>query len=297
MVNRQHNSSMISKDEMKKCLKQKQVQEIENCDSFDIRIVRYEYIHSIKDKFFEQLIKIANPNSTEIILDAGCGYGSVTREVLKRNKEKNLKCFLADSNYTQLSRAEAELNNIGFEHHSEIKFFKDNLIDTKFRDNTFNTIIAKMVIHEIPFDKQPRAIENAYKILKPGGKLIIWDMILDEKTQKFIQDVIRMKDKLAGFQTLEKNRYFLRFDEIQFLLTKAGFKEVKLEYKIDSPVLTKKRLKQEFGNNVIKLSRWHNYIRERVKEVDPLTLKQLKFKDNGDSISFVPPKAIISAMK
>lgn len=288
---------MIYTDEMKISPEQKQIQEIENSDSFDVRIVRYEYIHSIKDEFFEQLIKIANPKSADTILDAGCGYGSVTREVLKRNKDKNLKCFLADSNYTQLLRAETELTNIGFSHNSEIKFFKDNLIDTKFKENTFDTVIAKMVIHEIPFDKQPLAIENAYRILKPGGKLVIWDMTLDKKTQKFIQDVIRMKDKLAGFQTLEKNRYFLRFDEIQCLLSKAGFKNANLAYKIVSPVVTSKRLDQEFSNSGIKLSLWHDYIRERAKEVEPSILKQLKFKDNGDSISFVPPKAIISAIK
>lgn len=278
-------------------VKQEQVQETKNRDSFDVRIVRYEYIHSIKDEFFEALVKIANPKSNENILDAGCGYGSVTREILKRKKDKKLICFLADSNHTQLLRAKEELMNLDYTHKSELKFFVDNLIDTKFKENAFDTIIAKMVIHEIPFKKQQQAIENAYRILKPGGKLIIWDMALDERTQKFIQEIIRMKDKLAGFKTLEKNRYFLRFDEIKKLLSNSGFSKVKNEYKIKSPVITHKRLEQEFGNDISKLNKWHKFIRDKAKYLEPNILKQLQIEDSGDSISFVPQKAIITAVK
>lgn len=282
---------------MKISVKQKPVQTTKTKDSFDVRIVRYEYIHSIKDEFFDELVKIANPKSGESILDAGCGYGSVTREILKRSKDKKLNCFLADSNHTQLLRAQEELTNLDSKHKSEVKFFIDNLIDTKFKENTFDTVIAKMVIHEIPFKKQQQAIENAYRILKPKGKLIIWDMALDDKTQMVIQDIIRMKDKLAGFKTLEKNRYFLRFDEIKNLLSKAGFRNTKKEYQIISPVITHKRLEQEFGNSKKKLEKWHDFIRERTKQVEPATLKKLKFTDEGNSISFIPPKAIITAIK
>ena len=281
---------------MKIGIKQQARQTAKLKDSFDVRIVRYEYIHSIKDEFFDELAKIANPQNGQNILDAGCGYGAVTREILKRAKNKKLNCFLADANHTQLMRAKEELGSIDG-HKSETKFFIDNLVDTKFEENTFDTIIAKMVIHEIPLEKQQQAIENAYRILKPNGKLIIWDMALDNDTQLFIQEVIRMKDKLAGFKTLEKNRYFLRFDEIKTVLSSAGFKKAKKEYQIVSPVITHKRLEQEFGNSKVKLNKWHKFIREKAKETTPTILKKLKFTDEGGSISFVPPKAIITAIK
>jgi hypothetical protein len=106
-----------------------------------------------------------------------------------------------------------------------------------------------------------------------------------------------MKDKLAGFHTLEVNRYFLRFDEIEALLTNAGLKDVRRAFTIESPVITKKRLKQEFDNCKIKLNQWHDFIRERAIGVDPSVLRCLKFRDDGDSISFTPPKAIITAVR
>lgn len=275
----------------------KQTRETECKDSFDVRIVRYEYIHSIKARSFDELVKLVNPNSGETILDAGCGYGSVTREILKRNRDKKLNCILADSSATQLARARAELASIGFEHGSDIRFFKDNLVDTKLENGTFDTVVAKMLIHEIPVGKQQDAIDNAHAILKSGGRLIIWDMTLDKDTQRFIQDIFRMKDKLAGFHSLEINRYFLRFDEIEALLAEAGFKDVRRAYTIASSVVTKKRLKQEFGGSKIKLNQWHDFIRARADEVDSSVLKCLKFKDDGDRISFTPPKAIITAVK
>ena len=266
-------------------------------NSFDVRIVRYEYIHSIKAEFFDRLVKAVDPRNSEALLDAGCGYGAVTREILKRHKDKRLNCYLADSCDTQLSRACTELANIGFGHESSLSFYKDDLVDTTFEDGTFNTIVAKMLIHEIPAEKQQVAINNAHTILKSGGKLIIWDMTLDESNQRFIQDVIRMKDRLAGFHTLEANRYFLRLDELKFLLDKAGFKDVKLIYKIISPVVSKKRLKPEFGDSKLKLLQWHDFIRSKASDLDPSVLNRLQFKDEGDSISFTPPKAIIVATK
>ena len=169
--------------------------------------------------------------------------------------------------------------------------------NTNFKENTFDTIIIKMVIHEIPLKNQQQAIDNAYTILKPNGKLIIWDMALDIDTQPFIQEVIRLKDKLAGFKTLEINRYFLRSDEIKSLLSNSGFKKIKKEYEIVSPVITQKRLEQEFGNSKIKLNKWHNFIRAKAKETNPAVLKKLNYCDEGGSISFVPPKAIFTAVK
>ena len=285
------------KSEMRIQLNQKEEQTAKLEDSFDIRIVRYEHIHGIKEEDFDALALITNPKSNEIILDAGCGYGSVSREIIKRNKSKKLNFFLADANQTQLKRAIEEFNGLDFNHNSELKFFIDNLLYTQFKDNSFHTIIAKMVIHEIPQKEQQQAINNAYKILKPGGKMIIWDMSLDEKSQQFIQNIIRMKDKLAGFKTLEKNRYFLRFDETKSLLSNAGFRNIKQEYEILSPIITKKRLTEEFGNNISKLNKWHNFIRKQTKELDLNTIKKMQFEDYGESISFVPHKSIIIAIK
>ena len=51
---------------------------------FDSRLVRYEDIHSITDTDFDELVKIIDAKQGDTILDAGCGYGAVTREILKR---------------------------------------------------------------------------------------------------------------------------------------------------------------------------------------------------------------------
>lgn len=266
-------------------------------DSFDVRFVRYEYIHTVKDEYLDELYKILNPQPDENILDIGCGYGFVTKQIINRTPSKNLILSLADSNTTQLQRAKDEISTISNTHKSKIIFYHDNILSTKLPVNTFDKIVAKMIIHEIPLKYQQKAIDNLFKLLKPGGKLIIWDMTLNQDTQKLIQDIIRMKDKLAGFRSLEKNRYFLRLDEICSLLSYSGFSFIKKEYEINSPIITRKRLEQEFNNNELKLAKWHIYIRNRVKNIDPNILKFIKFEDKGDSISLTPHKGIISAIK
>ena len=51
--------------------------------SFDHRIVRYEDIHSIAPNDFVVLVNAAAIEAGCRILDCGCGYGAVTREILR----------------------------------------------------------------------------------------------------------------------------------------------------------------------------------------------------------------------
>jgi len=270
---------------------------------FDVRIVPYEEIHSIRKQDFERLVQVVDPQQGDYIVDAGCGYGAVTREILRRHGDKNMHFYLFDISQIQLERAVDQLcEEFGDGYVEErIEFVHDALpsltLLTDGFTNWFDKVIAKMVIHEIPREKQLLALKELHRLLKPGGKIVIWDLMLDAFSQKFFQQVIRRKDEIAGYRLLAANRYFLREDEWLEMLSQAGFVSIRRESDVLYELHTAKRLEHEFGGDLTKLTEWHEYIRQKAQEAEPTALEKLSFRDHGDDIILEPPKAIYSAVK
>lgn len=266
---------------------------------FDIRIVRYEEIHNISSADFSILENIVDINNNEKILDVGAGYGAVTRELIKRNKNKNTEYFLTELSNVQLQRAKVELpKHFGEDVTNKyVKFSMDNIVNSQLIDNYFEKVVAKMVIHEIKQEYQQYAINQIYRILKPNGKFIIWDIILDEGIQTLYQSIIRKKDKLAGFEDLASNRYFFRKTDLEQMLQNAGFKNIKQEVFLPYKLNTHKRLETELKNDKIKLSEWNNFIREEVNKLPGEIKTKISYCDEGENISLIFPKAIYSAYK
>ena len=154
-----------------------------------------------------------------------------------------------------------------------------------------------MVIHEIPLSEQEIAFSEFYRVLKPGGKLIIWDTCLNKDTQLLFQSVIRKKDELANFNHLLGTRYFLREDEMKDLGIKSNFRDFTTEHRINYKIETYKRLAVEFKGDSNKLLIWNNFIREEVTKLSVDVLEGIRYIDNENSIEFNVEKAIYTCFK
>ncbi len=210
-------------------------------NSYQKRIVSYEKIHSIDEKDFETLVSIVNPENGQVILDACCGYGSVTKHLQGAVTSKGLdtKIVLLDSSELQLNRAQENLTA------ENLEFTLSDSRHTPFPDNHFDTIVNKMGLHEVDRESQKQMATELYRILKPGGKIIIWELALDSKTQKPFSELIKKKDELSGFESLIRNRYFPRKEETLELLTETGFENAVVEHDV-FPKLSIRNRREEF---------------------------------------------------
>jgi ubiquinone/menaquinone biosynthesis C-methylase UbiE len=266
---------------------------------YDKRYVPYEEIHNIRDEDFESLVEAVDPEEGDYILDAGAGYGAVTREIVQRTKLKDLRFCLLDISSFQIQRGIKHLSDLFGEDFMKDRseFLLDSVLHPNYQDNCFDKVVAKMVIHELPKRSQVPALKELYRVLKPGGKIIIWDIMLDDATQEFFQDVIRKKDTLAEFHYLAKYRYFLTEAEWTELLRESGFKRIERHADVLYDLHTSRRLFAELGGDRARLNQWHEFIRERVSQMPEEVLRRMNYKDDGDDIGFTPPKAIYTAFK
>ena len=280
---------------------------------FDDRIVRYEQIHHVKDSDYEALIKAIDPKEGEIIFEGCAGYADASKYIIEATKNFNQKpqLYILDESLIQTERAKKELQL------PENHVIVGDIRETGMSENSFDKTIIKMGIHELLKEEQQKAFTEMYRILKPGGKFVIWELSLNDKNQKVFQDVLRKKDELAGFNDLVKNRYFQKHDELQSLFENAGFTEIKDEYNIRYTFNPKSRFEELVSKDRLEMLREKEtlsqeneqelkrmaqervnaliqYIRQRVSEEAKVIVD---FKDLGDDIEMSFNKIIMSGEK
>ncbi|MFZ2205281.1 MAG: class I SAM-dependent methyltransferase [Minisyncoccia bacterium] len=282
-------------------------------NSYQKRIVSYEKIHSIDESDFEKLVSIVNPQNEQVILDACCGYGAVSKRLLETIKLKNLdtKITLLDSSDLQLSRAKESLQG------QNLDFVISDAIKTPFPENHFDTIVNKMGLHEVDKESQEQMMKEFYRILKPGGKMIIWELALDDKSQQLFSKIVQKKDELAGFDSLVRNRYFPKKEEVISLLDNTGFENSNVEHNV-FPNLSIRNRKEEFvsadrlrileekgfleesDNEQLekiseeKIEQLRSFIKENLSEEEKLLMN---YSETENDTIYTAPKAIFKANK
>ena len=152
----------------------------------------------------------------ELVLDAGCGVGGTTAWIAQRHAVAIIGITVVPS---QIQRAQ--------EHATMAKVAKRTafrVIDytkTPFVNNTFNKIYAiESVCHA---KRKQEFIREVYRLLKPGGKLVVLDAfrtqkILTPTDQKVYQDFLDgfVLDNLASQKEFAKNMQEAGFANVRY---------------------------------------------------------------------------------
>lgn len=171
--------------------------------------------------------------SSKNVLDLGCGNGRLYDYLTKKGAK-----------YTGLDLGD-NLIKIANEKHPEGRFTQGDLLETPFKDNEFDYVYCIATLHHIPSkEKRNAAIQEIYRILKPGGKILItnwyfWNkpkylkMILDSALQN---NNLPIGDFFMPWKSTHKNtlaeRYFHAWTkhETISILKKNGFSDIKIHY-------------------------------------------------------------------
>ena len=127
------------------------------------RIAEDYYTHRNLSKFNNELEEFAYllPNNAHI-LDVGCGAGIPTSKFLT---EKGIKVTGIDLSDTMLNLARKNVPNADF--------IKMDMNELEFSENTFDGIISVYALFHVPKENHFDIFKQFFKILKPGGILMI----------------------------------------------------------------------------------------------------------------------------
>ena len=179
-------------------------------------------------ELMEELIKESVVNKGDLVLDAGAGTGNLA----VRLKQRGANVVALDNSEEGLRQLRVKDQEIGI-------IFHDLAKPLSFSDDYFDKIVSNNVIYTLAPGDRDKVFKEFYRILKPGGILIMTNWNLWQVTSKksfwnnflkshFTDYRLRITD-YKDIITLWQNRFPLYYHaftlgELKKLFKKSNFK-------------------------------------------------------------------------
>lgn len=123
-----------------------------------------------EQKLRRATINLAQIQPHEKVLDVGCGTGTLAIAA-KQKCDPTVEMHGIDAAPEMIARARQKAAQAGVNID-----FRPGLVEAiNFPDNTFDIVLSSLMVHHLPGDLKGRAFAEIYRILKPGGRLLIVD--------------------------------------------------------------------------------------------------------------------------
>lgn len=166
----------------------------------------YNNLEWVKEpSYLETIIKCANFNKEDFVLDVGTGTGIIAHEISPLVKE-----------VIGLDKSQEMLEHINFEKNKY--FIKRDIRDPIFCEQVFDKVIARMVFHHI-LENTQEAMDECYKVLKKHGKMVLAEAVPPTSNPEVM-------DYWGSVFALKEKRITFSEEGLVSLMQKSGFEEI-----------------------------------------------------------------------
>ena len=175
----------------------------------------YDFVTNLMTLGQARRLRIATVNHALIVpgdsvLDVGCGTGEVTLAAKARAKQGNVYGIDPAPEMIAVARNKAARKKLDID-------FRVGVIESlPFADASLDVVTSSLMMHHLPEDLKARGLAEIYRVLKPGGRLLIADFM--RPTGAFLNHLFIA---FTRHQRLQKG-----IEDLQGLLTNAGFRQI-----------------------------------------------------------------------
>jgi len=192
----------------------------------------YDNISDVIESWGLDLIERLKLKGNEIVLDAGCGSGRLTKII--STKLPKGKVFAVDLDSSMIKLANERVRKI-----SNVKFIQSNICDIELQDK-IDVVFSNAVLHWI--SNHRKVFGHFWQILKPNGQLSIQCGGYGNLTKTLpVFNKVRKSLEFCNYFCNRKGEsiwnepwYFAKAEDTEKILKEIGFKniEVSLENKV-----------------------------------------------------------------
>lgn len=171
---------------------------------------------TMRDPFFKlQLLEQAATPPGVDILDLGCGTATLSILAKRQNPQARVSAVDIDPKILDIARRKAARDIV------DIDFHNASVAELPFPNESFDRVISCLVFHHLDRDTKRAALEQSYRVLKPGGEIHIADW--GPPTGPLMRIAYLSLQLLDGFATTTDNAKGI----IPQLMKDAGFPDAR----------------------------------------------------------------------
>jgi arsenite methyltransferase len=179
-------------------------------------------------------IALAGLSEGETVLDLGSGAG-LDAFFAAQKVGPTGKVIGVDMTPEMLAKARENAEKMGM---TNMEFRQGDIEALPVDDDTVDVIISNCVINLAP--NKAKVFEEAYRVLKPGGRLMVSDIVLNTQlTDEISSDIANYTACLGGAIPEEEYLQFMR---------DAGFLDVRVVEKVGDQIASSARIAGKKGN-------------------------------------------------
>lgn len=183
-------------------------------DGYELQMGRFS--RRLAGKFLD----FAGLDDAGQVLDAGCGTGALSAEILRRTTTATVVAVDLSPAYIAYATASTPDGRVSFE--------TGDLTSLAFTDDTFDQVLSQLVLNFVP--QTDVAIRELIRVTKPGGKLsaAIWDVRGGLVFNRLFVDTIAMLDPDAvALRRRNLTRPLTRPGELKEAWTREGLVQLR----------------------------------------------------------------------
>lgn len=180
--------------------------------SFSIQAEKFATYHMSKAEYTDYLIRNIGAAGTEHTLEVAAGTCICGRAIAPYVKD--VVCLDLTEEMLEQGKKMAVQEDI-----HNISFVTGNAMNLPFEDETFDLVLTRLSLHH--FTEPQRPFREMQRVLKKGGKLVVWDMEATAENLREVNDYIEtMRDashtrilSRKEFETLFADEFVIQHEE------------------------------------------------------------------------------------
>jgi ubiquinone/menaquinone biosynthesis C-methylase UbiE len=123
------------------------------------------------NQYDRHIVSLLKLSSAQRVLDLGCGTGVLTRMIANRlNAEAGGISLGIDASSKMINVARKKREN------ETCRFEVAAAENLPFENSSFDAVVSSLFFHHVPLDLKEKSLSEAFRVLRPQGRLVIADM-------------------------------------------------------------------------------------------------------------------------
>lgn len=183
--------------------------------NYDKTEERFEYIHNKSRENTKKYLQ-----SSDIVLDYGCGTGTTSCELA--NHVKEIRAIDISSKMIEIAKRKAIDNKI-----LNVNFEQTDIFDQSYKKESFDVILAFNMLHTVP--EPSKVLQRIHELLKPKGSFISVTPCLRDKMSFLVSIQIHLVRLLCTIGIIPIPIRRLKSVELDDLMVNSNFQVIDAE--------------------------------------------------------------------